>query len=272
MSKKIKYQVLEKEFREANDFFRIWSHRIKVIDSPDEVQDNLPIITGADVTLPWVRNFLNNRQPAIYIARGYIGNHLYKTRKLWRYSINGWANTKLMPVPYSRWNTLKLERHPWKVKKVNNVLIAPSKMTAPAWDPEHGHNWANYASELFPGAEIKIRYKGPTPGIRWSTLWDDLDWADLVVAQGSAITAEAFWYGKKVISLNPCCTWAAGPQLLEDWQNPEEPIDRDAWHEHVAWCQFHNSEWQSGEALGLIQQYIGNVLDYDPGHSYELKV
>jgi hypothetical protein len=65
-----------------------------------------------------------------------------------------------------------------------------------------------------------------------------LDWADLVVSQSSAITCEAFWYGKKVISTEPCPTWAAGRTTLEDWANPTEPALRAAWHEHIAWCQY----------------------------------
>jgi hypothetical protein len=123
-------------------------------------------------------------------------------------------------------------------------------------------------SQQFPGAEVRIRFKMGKAGPRWATLWNDLDWADLVVSQGSAITAEAFWYGKKVISTHPCVTWAAEKSVLADWKNPNEPTLRDAWHEHLAWCQFTNSEWASGEAIKLIESYVGSVVDYTPDHTY----
>jgi hypothetical protein len=56
--------------------------------------------------------------------------------------------------------------------------------------------------------------------------------------------------------------------MLDDWKNPEEPALRDAWHEHLAWCQFTNSEWESGEAIKLIESYVGSVVDYKQDHTY----
>ena len=123
----------------------------------------------------------------------------------------------------------------------------------------------------FPGAEVKIRYKIKKSGLRWATLFEDLDWADLVVAQGSAITAEAFWYGKKVISTHPCITWAAQQNTLEDWQDPKEPELRDVWHEHLAWSQFRNEEWESGEALNLIEKYFKDIVNYKTNYNYSFK-
>jgi hypothetical protein len=262
------YQILKSDYIES-DWFSNWgSEKLIVRNSPEEVTPDIPVITSSDIQRKHVTEWFNNNQPGIYIARGYVGNHMYKTRQLWRYAVNGWANTKLLNLPYSRWNTLNLLRHEWKVKTVNRVLIAPSKMTQPIWDPETGHNWAEHMATQFPGAEVKIRYKIKKAGARWATLWDDLDWADLVVAQGSAITAEAFWYGKKVISTHPCITWAAGEQLLDDWQNPIEPAGRDKWHEHLAWSQFSNDEWRTGEALKLIEKYVGPITEYKSEYNY----
>ncbi len=263
------YQVLAQDYYET-PWYKNWKD-LTIVDNVSNLNSNIPIIVGADLQRSEVRGFLNNNQPGIYIARGYVGNHMYKTRQLWRYSINGWANTRLLDIPYSRWDVMKLERHPWKVKEVKKVLIAPSKMTQPIWDSELGWNWAEYMATQFPGAEVKIRYKIKKSGLRWATLFDELDWADLVVAQGSAITAEAFWYGKKVISTHPCITWAAQQNTLEDWQDPKEPEFRDAWHEHLAWSQFRNEEWESGEALNLIEKYFKDIINYKTNYNYNFK-
>lgn len=244
-----------------------WSNLI-IRESYTDVDSKIPVVISGDLKRPEVKKFMNTRQPAIYIARGYLGNHLYKKRRWWRYSVNGFANTILHTVPHSRWKMLELPKHPWKVKKVKNVLIAPSNMMEYIWDPIRGGQWPEYMMQQFPGAEVRIRHKASTPGERWSTLWQDLDWADLVVAQGSAITVEAFWYGKKVISIHPCPTWAAGKTVLEDWNNPQEPKLRNAWHEHLAWCQFTNEEWASQQALDLIKSYLGDIKDYDPGYTH----
>lgn len=261
------YKLLEKDF--AHDL--ACYDRIEVVKDLSEVGNNEPMFMGGDILRPEVRERLNLQRPTVFIHRGYLGNHLYKRRKWWRYSVNSFANIKLLPVPYPRWQLLNLPKHPWKVNEVKRVLIAPSKMTAPTWNPELGHGWAEYMATQFPGAEVKIRFKGAKPGIRWSTLWEELDWADLVVSQASAITAEAFWYGKKVISTHPCTTWATGEQLLGDWKNPQEPELRDQWHEHLAWSQFTRDEWESGQAFNLVEKYIGSITDYQSGYSYNFQ-
>lgn len=264
----ILYKTLEHDF--AGEISKCG--RLQVVKNLSEVKDHEPMYMGGDILRADVRNRLNLKKPTIFNHRGYLGNHIHKTRYWWRYSVNGFANTRLLNIPYSRWHLLNLPKHPWKVKKIKNVLIAPSKMTAPLWDPKLGHNWTDYIQSMLPEVEVRIRIKGPKPGIRWSTLWEDLNWADLVIAQASAITAEAFWYGKKVISLFPCPTWAAGCRSdLENWQDPTEPVNRDIWHEHLAWCQFNNNEWQSGEAFDLIEKYIGQIDQYDPNYDYNFQ-
>ena len=263
------YQVLRSDY-EQTAWFANWKN-IVIRDSVSDVQPTVPVIVGGDLQKPHVRQWFNQHQPAIYISRGYVGNHMYKTRRLWRYSVNGWANIKLLDVPFARWPKTQLDRHPWKVKQVRNVLIAPSNHTVAIWNPETGQDWAEHMSKQFPGATVKIRPKIRKSGARWATLFQDLDWADLVVAQGSAITAEAFWYGKKVISTHPCTTWAAGQQSLADWQNPAEPNLRDQWHEHLAWSQFFVEEWESGQALDLIEKYMGRVVDVKHNWNYSFR-
>lgn len=259
------YKILKFDF--SNDLVRTW----KNLEIVDTINQDDPAVMGGDILRSEVRSRLETCAPTIFIHRGYLGNHLYKQRKWWRYSVNSFANIKLLPIPYPRWNLLDLPKHSWKVKEVKRVLIAPSKMTSRVWTPDLSDVWAESMLDKFPGAEVRIRPKAHKPGIRWSTLWEELDWADLVVSQASAITAEAFWYGKKVISTHPCPTWATGEQLLDDWKNPEEPKLRDLWHEHLAWSQFTRAEWESGEACGLIEKYIGPITTYDPGYSYNFR-
>lgn len=262
------YKILKEDYDYS--FFSNISN-LEIVDKLEYVQPSDVMIMGGDLLRSEVRQRLSDNLPTIYIHRGYLGNHLYKRRKWWRYSINGFANTKLLDTPYSRWEKLNLPKHPWKVTEVKNVLICPSKMTSNIWSSMNANEWSNFMIDKFPGAEVKIRPKGPTPGIRWATLWEDLNWADLVVAQSSAITAEAFWYGKKAISTHPCITWAAEKTTLEDWKNPEEPKNRESWHEHLAWSQFRTDEWSSGETLSMIEKYFGNITEYKSGFQYDFK-
>ena len=263
-----KFQVTQLDWSE-NPWFQNWKN-IKVVDTWKDVSSDLPVIIGSDLLKYQVRQWLKTSQPAIYIGRGYLGNHIGKGRWWWRYSINSWANTQLMPIPYSRWKLTELPKHPWKVKTIKNILLCPSKMTGHVWGSNQNGNWTDQLMDKFPGATIRIRAKERKSALRWATLWDDLDWADLVIAQSSAITCEAFWYGKKVISLEPCPTWAAGRTLLDNWQDPAEPAGRDQWHEHLAWSQFSIKEWETGQALDLIEKYLGPVMDYKSNYSYNL--
>jgi hypothetical protein len=229
---------------------------------------DIPIFCYSDLTNENVPIWLQHQQPAVYVGRGYLGNHLHKKRLFYRASVNSWANTVLHPVPYSRWPVMGLPRHPWKVKQVRNVLIAPSKITTRVWSRQTSEEWSNSLLNQFPGANVRVRAKPGKASNRYTTLWEDLNWADLVVSQSSAITCEAFWYGKKVISTEPCPTWAAGRTTLEDWANPTEPALRAAWHEHIAWCQYTRDEWHSGQALDLLEQYLGPAESYDPEFQY----
>lgn len=266
-------QVLTQEMKE-HPWVQGWMEKLSVIYIDDwrQVSSNIPVVCSSDLGKEYVRHWLNVKQPAIYIGRGYVGNHASKQILNWRASVNDWANIELQTIPYSRWYLLNLPRHCWKVKSVKNVLIAPSRLTTIRWSSEDSKGWYFSMKDKFPGAEIKVRYKHHgSRGARYATLFDDLDWADLVVSQSSAITCEAFWYGKKVISTEPCPTWACERSLLEDWQNPKEPINRDLWHEHIAWSQYSVNEWASGEAFDLIEKYLGNIKEYCSTYFYNFK-
>ena len=269
-----KIQLLTTEYQ-GQPCVNVWNKKgIETIFINDwkTVDKNIPVLCYADLLNSNVRHWLNIKQPAIYAGRGYAGNHLYKQRLFHRASVNGWANIELKSPQFSRWPLMNLPKHPWKVKEVKNVLIAPSKMTSKIWTPELDWRWAESMVEKFPGADVRIRAKLGKASARYKTLWQDLDWADLVVSQSSAITVEAFWYGKKVISTQPCITWAAGTQDLVDWKNPKEPELREAWHEHLAWSQFTVSEWDSGEVFTLLEKYLGPIKSYQSNQIFDLRV
>lgn len=267
---KMKLQLLNSEFKN-HPWVEGWKnagYELNFFDDPSQLLPNEIVVCGSDLLHGYVGQFLNSSRPAIYIGRGYVGNHTTKTRRLWRASVNGWANTILKPIPYKRWHLMEIPKHPWKVKKISRVLIAPSKMTTAVWSKQSPNEWAEEIAEKFSNVEIKIRHKEKKAGSRWATLWGDLDWADLVVSQSSAITCEAFWYGKKVLSTEPCPTWAADRTTFKNWQDPSEPKLRNIWHEHLAWNQFNISEWINGSAFKLIEKYLGSIKGYKSGHTY----
>lgn len=240
-----------------------WADKVIILDDPYTANPEIPFVFGGNMVYKWVRNWMANRYPCIVTNRPFLGGHLHKKRTSWRASVNSFANTQLNNIPYSRWNTIGLDRQPWKVTEVKNVLIAPPRKTLNVWVGKTPEEWSAEMSSKFPGANIRVRLKEGMKGKggRYSSLWDDLDWADLVVSYSSAVTAEAFWYGKKAISLGVCPTWISSYNQLENWQDPTEPSNRNLWHEHMSWIQYTEDEWASGEAQELIYQYQGWPLE-----------
>lgn len=191
---------------------------------------------------------------------GWAGQYALDTR---RFSVNGYACVDWGKRSYDRFPLLNIPRHPWKVRKIRRVLIAPPGKLLWFWHGIDAEDWAREQANFFSGKKVEIRfrykYRGrkAKKGERYLDLWSDLDWADLVISWGSAITAEAFYYGKKVISLGPCPTWVCCDRNYDNWRDPTEPRHRDEWHEHMAWTQFTRTEMAHGKGAEQILQYQG---------------
>lgn len=244
------------------------------------LHDNLADLYTADPTVPLVGGlnlaykefkwWMRQRRPFICFNRPHIGGwaNAYPMRAR-RVSVNSYACTSFGRRTHDRWGILDLPRHPWKVREVRNVLVAPPGKSVWYYLRKSEQEWADEQVAWFRerGANVRLRTKkqaGKGKGGRYSTLWEALDWADLVVSFSSAVTVEAFWYGKKVISPGVCPTWPCGTNSYENWQDPTEPANRAEWHEHAAWTQFTEAEWRSGAAQDMIVAYQGHPLDVRP--------
>ena len=270
----LKYQILVNEFDEP--FIKGWERftgRLIHIFDVSKADPGIPLIVPAN-PLGSIGEWMKAKYPFIAVNRPYLGSWVSKRRVAVRVSINSFAPTKLKSIPYSRWNTTRLEKQPWKVKEIKNVLIAPSRKSQGIFTGVDITEWSKKLKIFFEsqGVNVKIRYKvgkkgvqhygNPSVGFKGVFGFDgDFEWADLVVSHSSAITSEAFWYGKKVISLGPCPTWIACESTLANWRDPLEPVNRDVWHEHVAWCQYNVDEWYDGSAQEKALFYQGHPYE-----------
>lgn len=239
-----------------------WADKVILLNHESEYNPEITLVCGSRFYNPFFQKVMKNRYPYFAVNRPFLGSHLTKIRNQWRVSVNSFAASVYKNPPYDRWGKIKLEKHPWKVKEVKNILIATTFKGTDVFIGVNGHVWAKYISDFFINEDVnvKIRYKeqqGKGKGGRYLTLWEDFDWADLVISYSSAITAEAFWYGKKVISLGICPTWMCQPPDLNDWKNPLEPENREQWHNHMSWIQFSNEEWENGFAQDMTVAYQG---------------
>jgi len=194
----------------------------------------------------------------VLLNRPYLGGHKQKHLNMLRVSVNSFACTTHKEIPFSRWKTVGLEKQPWKVSNIENILIAPPVKGVKYFSGKDLDEWIDDLKDTFKDFNVKIRYKDSmkaSRGARYSSLWQDFDWADIVVSCASASTAEAFWYGKKVISLGPCPTLMCNTGSLENIIDPSEPTNREQWHEHISWLQFKNEEWRNGDAQDMTAWY-----------------
>jgi hypothetical protein len=252
-------QFLDYEYPLHSIGWKKWADKIILISNAEEGNPNIPLVMGTNLANRDHRNWIINKRPYIALNRQLTRGWCDKHRSMGRISVNSYASTKLGNVIAGRWNSQGLEKNPWKVTEVKNVLIAPPEKSIWWWTGNSGDIWAN-TIELnlkAQGANVRVRIKERKRGHRYTTLFQDLDWADLVVSYSSAITVEAFWYGKKAISLGVCPTWIACENRLKHWADPTEPANRDIWHEHIANIQFTYDEFDSGEAQEMTLHYQG---------------
>jgi len=229
----------------------------------EDLDPAIPLLVYSNMASKWIVDWIDAGKPVIAMNRPHIGGwakqYTYGAR---RFSVNGYACTQWGTRTHDRFPLLNIPRHTWKVQEVRRVLIAPPGKLLWFWHAVDADEWAQQQAAFFADKEVEVRFrwkydhrKGKKG--RYVDLWQDLDWADLVVSWGSAITAEAFYYGKKVISLGPCPTWVCCDRDFTRWQDPTEPPDREEWHEHMAWTQFTEKEMTSGQGARMILQYQG---------------
>lgn len=242
------------------DGWKKWADKIIIVNDLTEYNKEIPIVAWAKYYDRIIGHALKNTYPTIMMNRPYLGGHRTKALSMFRVSVNSFACSSFKLMPYSRWNEIKIDKHPWKVSEVKNILIAPPNKGIEYFTGQQLESWVSELQNTFKEFNVRTRLKistGSGRGHRYASLWKDFDWADIVVSCASASTAEAFWYGKKVISLGPCPTLMCKTGSLKNFIDPTEPSNRDQWHEHIGWVQFSKNEWASGNAQEMTAFYQG---------------
>jgi hypothetical protein len=259
MKKHVQVVIGELSDEEISGWKR-WADKLTILDSWNIADPEVPMVFGANLASKPHKEWLYHRRPCFVLNRQLTGAWKEKHRSMLRVAVNSYGSTKLGTMSHVRWPILKLEKEPWKVKEIKNILIAPPMKSIYHWTGKYGIEWANSIKDQFVGAEVRIREKQRKRSTRYSTLWNDLDWADLVVSYSSGVTVEALWYGKQAISLGVCPTWVCSDRTLNNWNNPVEP-NREEFYNHISWIQFKYEEWASGEAQEMTVQYQGWPTD-----------
>lgn len=229
----------------------------------EDLNPAVPLLTYSNMACKVIVDWINDGKPIIAMNRPHLAGWAKQySMGARRFSVNGYACTQWGQRTHQRFPKLNIPQHAWKVRDIRRVLIAPPGKLLWFWYSIDATVWARQQAAFFAdkGVEVRFRWKYDNrkgKKGRYADLWQDLDWADLVISWGSAITAEAFYYGKKVISLGPCPTWVCCDRDLTNWKDPREPEARDEWHEHMAWTQFTREEMKDGAGAKMILQYQG---------------
>ena len=231
----------------------------------DYEQCNDPIVLRGILKKKIIKRCWKEGRTFYFMDTGYFGNEINDSNpqgwKYWHRIVkNDLQHGEIVARPSDRWENFKIPIKSWK-KTGSKILIAkPDEKPMKFYDldPEQ---WINdVVSQLKQHTdrpiEIRERVKNRAVRVIHNTLKDALD-DDVfaLVTFNSNAATESILHGVPVFTLAP--TNAASPVSLQDLSKIETPYypDKDkvfAWACHLAYGQFHTSEFSSGQAQRML--------------------
>jgi hypothetical protein len=198
---------------------------------------------------------------------GYFGNEINtKNPQGWKYwhriVKNNLQHSEIISRPSDRWESFKIPINSWK-KTGRKILIAkPDEKPMKFYDLDADQWIADVQTKLKQFTdrpiEIRERAKNRVDRVVHNTLKDALD-DDVfaLVTFNSNAATESVLHGIPVFTLAP--SNAASPVGSQDLSTIETPYypDKDkvfAWACHLAYGQFHTSEFSSGQAQRMLTE------------------
>jgi hypothetical protein len=201
-----------------------------------------------------------------YVDSGYFGNQKSDQNPMgWKYwhrvVKNNLQHGEIIPRPADRWEKFGLKLEDWK-REGRKILIAKPDAKPCKFYGIDLDQWVEQTVNTIKqhtDRPIEIRERAPNriDRIQNSTLKEALD-NDVfaLVTFNSVAATESIMYGIPVFTMAPCN--AASPVASQDLSLIETPYypEKDkvfAWACHLAYGQYHVSEFKSGQAYRMLQ-------------------
>jgi hypothetical protein len=205
---------------------------------------------------------LENNHTFYYMDSGYVGNYKSQSNphgwKVWHRIVkNNVQHNVIVDRPDDRWKRLE---YPIENRKQGNhiLLVTPSEKPCKFYGIERDEWVEQTVAEIKKHTDrpIRIRDKAPRQQRITSTIFDDLNNCHALVTYQSIAAVESVLYGVPAFTLAPT---AADPVADKDLSLIETPTQQDEdkiykWACHLAYGQFHNDEFRSGEAYKILRE------------------
>ena len=232
---------------------------LKIFDSLEHIPKDHVLV--ASHFAPWwspLKEWIAEGRPWIEIEFGYWGLDTPR-RATRRVTYCGHHNMHMHPRPYSRANMFsEPSQRPWQHRvgeyvlvpePVGEILIQRTGETIDQWRRRIELSIRPHWS----GA-ILYRPKAGSKTTRFQKYQEQLEKAHAVVGERTMATVEACLLGVPAYTVDNSMTTLlmGGVENLANIQCP----DRADWWDHIAWSQFHISEFESGVSVAdLVELY-----------------
>lgn len=251
----LKYAIVEEILEKK----KLWIYNpwilkgAKFFSSFSQVPSDFIIVAHYPAWLEPLKTWKDQGKKFIELEWGYWGEKSEGTKSrimTYRASYCHSHNIRMKSVPYSRINTLKPSPHAWRQQRGDTLLLIEPH---PEWIVKRtGLTFSQWKEGML--AKVLPHWSGP---IRWrekrggakknrtESFINDLSTSYAVVGERTMACVEAVMYGVPAYTVDYSAVTPLMGSDLSVLKNPILP-DRTQWFEHIAWSQFHRTEFDQG--------------------------
>ena len=261
-----KYAIV-KEIVEKKQFwvYQPWIKKGAVMfDTFSDVPEDFIVVAHYPAWLEPLKTWNESGKKFIEIEWGYWGERPLESKKsriqVYRVSYCHSHNIRMKSVPFSRINTLKPIPSPWKTKRGDILtLIEPSpewvtKRTGLSFD-QWKQNLLDKVSPFWNGPIYWREKRSGASTHRVFSFREDIEKSFAVVGERTMACVEAVMLGCPAYTIDVSAVTPLMGNDLSQLKNPILP-DRSQWFEHIAWSQFHRTEFDIGTSVAdMVELY-----------------
>jgi hypothetical protein len=241
----------------------------KITSTDDFVfeDSNRPIVLRGILKHKIMKRCWEENRSFYYIDTGYFGNEINSSNpngwKFWHRIVkNNLQHDEIITQPKDRWLSFNKQMLPWK-KTGRKILIAKPDIKPCKFYGIDLEEWVQQTIDTikkYTDRPIVIRERAPKreDRVTTSTLKEALnDDVFALVTYNSVAATESVLYGIPAFTLAPCN--AAKPVSSQDLSQIENPYYPEsdkllAWAAHLAYGQFHVSEFKNGWVMKKLNE------------------
>lgn len=229
-----------------------------------DVPDDFIILADYPPWLEPLKTWAENGGKFIEFEWGYWGEKVLKGNKariqMYRVTYCHSHNINMRAVPFSRFHTLNPSPEEWKINRGDTLLlIEPNHEFVTMRTGLPFEEWKElFLLKITPYWDGPMRWRhkrGGGKANRFKSYKRDLETSFAVVGERTMACVEAVMLGYPAYTVDMSAVTPLMGNDLTVLKNPILP-DRTQWFEHIAWSQFHKSEFEDGTSVAdMVEMY-----------------